>query len=541
MADTPRPAELPDIPEAVAAPKSTRSIQLVWLIPLVAVLVGGWLAVKAIIEKGPTITISFETAEGLEAGKTKIKFKDVEVGLVSSVVLSEDFKRVIVTADLVKGTERYLAEDTRFWVVRPRITGGDVSGLGTLLSGAYIGVDVGKSGKSGKSTRHFTGLKAAPVFSSDVPGREFVLRSSDIGSLDPGSPVYFRRLQVGQIASYALDKDGKGVTLKLFVNAPYDRYVTSDTRFWHASGFDVTLDASGVKINTQSLVAMLSGGLAFETPADSAALPPAAAGAEFRLFAHRAEAMKTPDEIVMKTVMVFRESVRGLAPGAPVDFRGIVVGEVTAIRVELDPATLYISIPVEVNIYPARLRTRLVTQRAALSGRERREFLNAMMGHGLRAQLRTGNLLTGQLFIALDFFPNAPKIKTTLDGDVFEVHTVPSGMTEIQETIASITKKIQDLPLTEIGTDLRQTLQSANRLIERFDTDLAPEARAAIVDVRKALAATEHALKPESPLQQDARDAMRELARAAQAFRILADYLERHPEALIQGKKEGEK
>jgi paraquat-inducible protein B len=164
-----------------------------------------------------------------------------------------------------------------------------------------------------------------------------------------------------------------------------------------------------------------------------------------------------------------------------------------------------------------------------------------MMGQGLRAQLRTGNLLTGQLFIALDFFPNAPKIKTTLDGDAFEIHTIPSGLTELQETIASITKKIQDLPLGEIATDLRQTLQSATKLIERFETDLTPEARAAIADARKALAATERALATESPLQQDARNAMRELARAAQAFRTLADYLERHPEALIQGKKEGEK
>ncbi|HEX9684782.1 MAG TPA: MlaD family protein [Burkholderiales bacterium] len=538
MGEPPHRPEPPDIPEAVAAPKSARSIQLVWLIPLIAVLVGGWLAVKAILDRGPVITISFETAEGLEAGKTKIKYKDVEVGLVNSVVLSNDIKQVIVTADLVKGAERYLVDDTRFWVVRPRITGGDVSGLGTLLSGAYIGLDIGKSGKP---TRHFTGLKAAPVFSSDVPGREFVLRGSDLGSLDPGTPVYFRRLQVGQIASHALDKDGKGVTLKLFVNAPYDQYVTTDTRFWHASGFDVTLDASGVKIQTQSVVAMLSGGLAFETPAGSAALPPAAAGAEFRLFAHRAEAMTNPDAIVMKTVMVFRESVRGLAPGAPIDFRGIVVGEVTAIRVELDPVKLQITIPVEVNIYPRRLGSRLVKQRAVLSDRERREFLNAMMAKGLRAQLRTGNLLTGQLFIALDFFPHAPKVKTALNEDVFELHTVSSGLTELQETIASITKKIQDLPLGEISADLRQTLQSANRLIERFDTDLAPEARAALADVRKALAATEHALKPESPLQQDARDAMREIARAAQAFRILADYLERHPEALIQGKKEDEK
>jgi len=540
MGEPPHRPEPPDIPEAVAAPKSTRSIQLVWLIPLVAVLVGGWLAVKAIIDRGPVITISFETAEGLEAGKTKIKFKDVDVGLVSSVVLSKDAKEVIVTADLVKGTEHFLSDDTRFWVVRPRISGGDVSGLGTLLSGAYIGVDIGKSGKP---MRHFTGLKAAPIFSSDTPGREFVLRGSDLGSLNPGTPVYFRHIQVGQIASYALDQDGRSVTLKLFVSAPYDRYVTPNTRFWHASGIDVTLDSSGIKVDTQSLVAIVSGGLAFETPAESAALPPAAAGTEFRLFTHRAEAMRNPDPVVVKSVMVFRESVRGLAPGAPIDFRGIVVGEVTAIKIDLDDATHQVTIPVDVDFYPMRLRSRAVKaeQRAALSEDARREFMNLMAARGLRAQLRTGNLLTGQLYIALDFFPNAPKVKPASSNDEVQLHTVPSSVQELQDTVASIAKKIQDLQLAEIGADLRQTLQSATKLIQHFDTDLTPEARAALADARKALAATERELRPESPLQQDARAAMREIARAAEAFRVLADYLERHPEALLSGKKEDAK
>jgi len=539
MGEPPHRPEPPDIPEAVAAPKSTRSIQLVWLIPLVAVLVGGWLAVRAIIEKGPTITISFETAESLEAGKTKIRYKEVEVGLVNSVELSKETKSVIVTAEITKTAEPYLVESTRFWVVRPRISGGGVSGLGTLLSGAYIGVDIGKSGKP---TRHFTALKEPPVFSFEVPGREFVLHSSDIGSLENGSPIYFRRFQVGQVASYALDQDGTGVTLKVFVNAPYDRYVTPDTRFWHASGIDVTLDASGIKINTQSLVALVSGGLAFETPAGSAALPPAAEAAEFRLFAHRDEAMKTPDPVVMKAEMVFRESVRGLAPGAPIDFRGIVIGEVTAIRVEFDLAGHQIYIPVEANIYPYRLRARMVNKGPVLSDRERRDFMNALTARGMRAQLRTGNLLTGQLYIALDFFPDASKIKLASNGDVLELVTIESDLARLTESAASIAKKIQDLPLEEISGDLRQTLQSATKLIQHFDTDLTPEARAALAEARKALAATERALNPESPLQQDARDAMRELARAAQAFRILADYLERHPEALIQGKKkEGEK
>ena len=219
-----------EIPEAVAVKKSRRTVQLVWLIPIIAALVGGWLAVKSILDKGPVITITFKTAEGLEAGKTKLKFKDVDIGLVSKVEIAKDLSTVIVTAELVKDFAAQLVEDTRFWVVRPRISGGSVSGLGTLLSGSYIGIGVGKSTKKQHT---FAGLEVPPVLASAEPGREFVLRSSDLGSLDYGSPVFFRRLQVGEIVGYDLDKDGKGVTLRLFVRAPFDQYVNQNTRFWH--------------------------------------------------------------------------------------------------------------------------------------------------------------------------------------------------------------------------------------------------------------------------------------------------------------------
>jgi len=538
MAETPRMPETSDIPEAVAMPKSRRTVQLVWLIPLVAALVGGWLAVKAIMDRGPEITISFDTGEGLEAGKTKIKYKDVEVGLVKSVVLSEDKARVIVTADLVKGSERYLVEDTRFWVVRARISGGTVSGLGTLLSGSYIGVDLGKSGKP---RRDFVALKEPPAFAYDVPGREFLLHSDTIGSLDVGSPIYFRRLQAGQVADYSLDKDGKGVTLKVFVTAPYDKYVTSNTRFWQASGIDVTLDSSGIKIDTQSIVSILIGGLAFETPPESADLPEAAAGTEFNLFANRTLALKNPETLVMKLVMVFNESVRGLAVGAPLDFRGIEIGTVTAIKANLNAADQRINLVIEADLYPARLRTRAVKQQAVLSEEGRTEFLANMIARGLRAQLRTGNLLTGQLYIALDFFPDAPKAKLQLFDSVPEMPTVPSSVRELQNTIASIAAKVQAFPLEQIGADLHQTLQNANKMIVRLDTELTPEARDAFTEARKALATADRVLESNSPFQQDARRAMRELTRAAEAFRVLADYLERHPEALISGKKEEKK
>ena len=554
MADTPRNPDTPDfsdIPDAAVAPKARRSIQLVWLIPIVAALVGGWLAVKAILDKGPTITITFETAEGLEAGKTKIKYKDVEVGLVQSVSLAGNGKNVLVTAEMVKQAEPHLRDDTRFWVVRPRISGGTVTGLGTLLSGSYIGVDIGKSG----NPRHdFVGLEIPPIIRADLPGREFVLHSDNLGSLDVGSPIFFRRLQAGLVAAYELDKDGGGVTIQAFINAPYDKFVTPNTRFWHASGIDITLDASGVKVETQSMISILVGGLAFETPIESVGLDEAAPNTRFNLFDNRTEAMKNPEQGLLRTVMVFHESVRGLTVGAPIDFRGIGVGQVTGIKVDLNEATDAVDMLVEADLYPARLRARLSKPGKAPSDDEgRRANIDKMTASGFRAQLRTGNLLTGQLYVALDHFPDAPKVRQRHSG---EIVTVPSSTRELQTAIASIAAKVQAFPLEEIGADLRkalqtanrmietdvhQTLQSADRLLQRLDSDVAPEARAALAEARKAIVSADHALRPDSPLQSDAREAMREIARAAAAFRVLADYLDRHPEALVTGKKEDRK
>jgi len=538
MADAP---QLPDLPDAVAAPRSGRSLQLVWLIPLVAALIGGWLAVKAILEKGPTITLSFATAEGLETGKTKIKYKDVDIGLVTGVALAPDASHVVVSAELVKDAKRYLVEDTRFWIVRPRVSGGTVTGLGTLLSGSYIGMDIGLS----KTPREqFTGLEIPPIVNTGEPGRTFVLRSDNAGSLDVGSPLYFRRLKAGQITSYELDKDGRGILIKVFVGAPYDRYVNENTRFWHASGIDITLNSSGVTVDTQSAVSILIGGLAFETPAESAGLPPAAANAEFRLFANRGEALRNPETDVMKLAMVFEESVRGLQPGAEIDFRGVVVGSVTQIRPHVDVGGSNFKIRVKADFFPRRMRSKDTGR--TLSNDQRRALLAGMIARGLRAQLRTASLLTGQLYVALDFFPAAgkhkPKPAERMDeDDLPEIPVVPSSLVQLQEAIAAIAAKVQKFPLEQVGADLQTTLKSATRLIDHIDNDLAPELRGTLAEVRKAVESADQVLKPNSPLSQDARDAMREFARAAAAFRALSDYLERHPEALISGKRDDPK
>src|SRR6202161_1913071 len=274
------------VPESRAVPKKRTPISLVWVIPIVAALVGVWVAVTRVLSEGPKITIVFQSAEGLEAGKTKVHFNGVDIGTVSAIQLSEDHKRVIITAQMTPKTEDFLVKDTQFWVVRPRISGANVTGLGTLISGAYIGLEIGSSKEE---RRDFVGLEIPPVITGEV-GRFFILKTPDLGSLDSGTPIYFRRLQVGQVASYALDNDGKDLTVKVFVQAPYDQYVNPNTRFWHASGIDVSLTASGLTVETQSVLSILIGGIAFETAATDQVLPPAEENTVFVLSANRGAA-----------------------------------------------------------------------------------------------------------------------------------------------------------------------------------------------------------------------------------------------------------
>jgi paraquat-inducible protein B len=545
QADKPREPAIPGIPEAVAEPKPRWSLQLIWLIPIVAALIGGWLAAKALLERGPTATISFRTAEGLEAGKTKIKYKNVNIGVVKDIALSQDRLRVVVTAQFRKEAESFLVEDTRFWVVRPRISGGEVSGLGTLFSGSYIGVDIGKSINP---QMDFTGLDIPAIVISDLPGRQFVLRGHDLGALEVGTPVYFRRMQVGDVVAQEIDKDGTGVTVKIFVNAPYDRFVGGNTRFWNASGIDVTLDAAGVRVETQSVLSILVGGIAFETPPDSAPEPPAEENTVFNVYPDRALAMRHPDKVVVPFVVYFKESMRGLYPGAPVDFRGVVIGEVKSIGLKYDSGSTAYQFPVNIAIYPERLavRDREGVSRAP-EGERGVKTLDRFVERGFRAQLRTGSVLTGQLYIALDFFPNAAPATVDWTKDPPVLPTVPGTFEEIQATLTNIAKKVDQLPLKEIAAELRVTLQSltrtmhnSDRLITRLDTETAPMARSAMEEARRTLGTAERVLSADAPMQQDMREALRELTRAAQALRMLADYLERHPESIIHGKKEDE-
>ena len=345
------------VPESRNVPRKRTRLSLVWFIPILAAIVGAWVAVTRVLSEGPKITIVMKTAEGLEAGKTKIHYNGVDIGTISTIELSPDHQRVILTAQMAPKTETFLVADTKFWVVRPRISGANVTGLGTLISGAYIGMEIGTSKED---RREFVALETPPVISGDIPGRFFILKTSDLGSIDTGTPIYFRRLQVGQVASYALDNDGKDLTVKVFVREPYDQYVNPNTRFWHASGIDVSLSASGLTVQTQSVLSILIGGVAFETAATALVLPPSDENAVFTLYSNRTEAFNPPPLNPQTYQLIFKDSVRGLAPGAPVEFRGITIGAVSDISAQIDLKTFEFSAPVTIALDPRRLGVKIL-------------------------------------------------------------------------------------------------------------------------------------------------------------------------------------
>ncbi|NVM76319.1 paraquat-inducible protein B [Duganella sp. SG902] len=526
----------PPLPEPNVEKASRWLPSLVWLIPLLAAVIGLTLVVKSVLDQGPTVVVSFRSADGLEPGKTKVKYKDVDIGLVRSISLAKDLSRVLVTIDMSKEAKRFTAADTRFWVVKPRIGASGVSGLNTLLSGSYIGVDAGKS----EETRtDFTGLEKPPQVTRDEKGTIYTLHSDTLGSLDVGSPIFYRRIQVGQVTGFDLEDKGRGVRISVFVSAPYDQYVGKNTRWWHASGVDARFDSSGFKLNTQSLAALLVGGIAFESVSGQKPASVAPAGAEFALAADQSSAMREPDGVPITTVLYFDQSLRGLSAGAPVDFRGIVMGEVRSVGVEFDPVKKNFRMPVTVDMYPARLG-RSFAQTIA-NDQERNagpQLLERLVARGLRGQLRTGNLLTGQLYVALDFFPNAAPAKVDLSAEVPEVPTVPNSLDELQTQISSIARKLDKVPFDEIGRNLRDTLKSADVLMKQLDAQVVPEMKGTLAAARKTFNEADQLLQKDSPVQSDLREALQQLTQTLQSLNALSDYLERHPESLIRGKQE---
>lgn len=526
-----------DLPEPVLRRPGGPRFSLIWLVPLIAALAGLGLVIRTYIESGPTIRITFETAEGLEAGKTEVRYKDVVIGKVGSIVLSEDHSHVVVTVRLVKTAAGLAVKDSRFWVVRPRIGVGGVSGIGTLLSGAYIGVDVGKSDDS---RSQFDGLEKPPAVTHEQQGRRFTLHTTDAGSLVIGSPVYYRRVAVGRVVDSELDPDGRRVSVEIFVDAPFDRFVTTNSRFWNAGGIDFAFSSSGLKVNTQSLATVLAGGIAFQPLDDDALAKPAPEDAAFELFADQATALAPPDGPSMEVLLVFRQSTRGLASGANVDFQGIDIGTVKSIEPQYDTRRKSFYTNVVLKLFPERLGSAYRTLAGLQSGEGRtsKQIFERFLAQGLHGQLRSANLITGQLYVALFFKPGGAHADIARDADGrLEIPTAPGSLEEIQTKIENIVDKINAVPFDEIGSNLRDTLKTANSLLKQLDRDIAPQARAVLDEASRTIRSLDQNLAaPEAPLQRDARRTLEQVQRAAASLRALSDYLEQHPESLLRGK-----
>jgi paraquat-inducible protein B len=542
----------PPIPEA-ATPviKKRRTISVVWVVPLVALLIGGWLAYKALTEKGPTITISFKSAEGLEAGKTKIKYKYVELGKVTAIDLSKDFSHVTVTAEMVPEAKEYLTDKTRFWVVRARVTASQVTGLSTLFSGAYIGVE---PGLGGKTQRHFTGLEKEPIVTGETKGRKFTLSGSRLGSLNPGSPIYFRQIEVGQVMDYQLADDGKNVNIQIFINTPYYHFVRENSRFWLASGLDLDLTANGLRVDTESVVSLLIGGLAFTTFSHEDPGPEAKEDTRFNLYETYENARDDRYTVKEPFIIEFKDSVRGLSIGAPVEFRGLQIGQVTDIEMQTNYAKMDFTVSVRILLEPERLSLYTPVEKE-----KKLERWQRLIDKGLRAQLETGSLLTGQLYIKLEFFEDEPSAELRYNKGLPVIPSVPSTSQEIMRNVTRFVRKLEQLPLESIarhlqhtmagmdrlvnGSDLQNSLQSLQKILAGLETttqtlnaDTVPQVNDALAEMKMVLKDLGGWTSADAPLQGELRSTLAELRDAARAVSELADLLDRHPEALIQGK-----
>jgi paraquat-inducible protein B len=523
------------VPESKIVPKKRARLPLVWIIPIVAAAAGVWIAVTKILEEGPNITIVFSTADGLEANKTRIVYDGLDVGTLTAIHLAEDRTHVIATAAMSPKAKDFLVKDTEFWVVKPRMSGLSVSGLGTLISGYYIGVQLGQSKES---ERNYVALESPPPIAANAPGRYFMLKTPVLGSLDDGTPIFFRQLQAGQVVSYELDKSGQFLNVKIFVQAPYDQYVTTDTRFWQASGIDLSLTANGLRVQTESLMSILAGGIAFETPATDSSLPPADANTTFTLFGGRDDAFKPAPQNAQTFVLVFRQSIRGLTIGAPVELGGITMGEVTQISPQWDAKTMQFTVPITISVDPERYGVKFINVPTGEDpAATHKRVMDNLVARGLRAQLKTGSLISGSLYVSFNFLPKAPPVSLDWSQNPVQLPAVSDKVEAIEDSIASL---LENLDQTVTNAD--KLVVSANQLVEPNSLLIAhlnqtlASAGGTLTNADQLLDSANQLIEPNSELDAELNALLLQGGDAARSIRLLADYLERHPEALIRGK-----
>lgn len=521
---------------------------MVWVIPILAVLIGGWLVYRNIASKGERVSVAFETAESISAGKTEVRCRSVRVGYVDDVTLSDDLKSVTVILQMDPEASKLLRKGSSFWVVKPRVSGADISGLGTLITGSYIELDPGPPGNPLHTK--FIGKERPPVTSTSVPGRRLVLSADKAGSLTQGSPVYFRGYEVGRIESRELVRDGSRIEYQVFIHQDYGWLVTENTRFWNTSGIDVTAGADGFKLRTPSFQAMVSGGVEFGVPTGVVPGPQIADGKTFTLYRNYDEAESSAFAPVVKFLLLFNQSVRGLSKGAPVEFRGIPIGRVADISFEHNPVPEDRRIPVLIEIDPSLLRSETREQIKDPNS----PFLTEEINRGLRATLRTASLLTGALYVDIDYHPEVPQDVMGMTGEYRTIPTMSSGLAQLEAKVTAILDKISALPLDEtmakinnVADESTKTVAEARNTLKEIETAAAalretldkPEFKSLPEDLKKTLASLEKTVSsvgPDGAVQGDLLRSLDELRAALRSIKSMTNTIDEKPSSLLWGK-----
>ena len=534
--------------EPVSARVRRSKFSLIWLIPVIALAIAAYLGVRALRSEGPEITITFNTGDGLVAGQTQVRHKAVQLGQVERVSLSSDLKNVIVKVKMQRDAEAYLTNSAQFWVVRPRLSSGGISGVETLISGSYIEMDPGP--QKGPEKTEFVGLEQPPGVRSGEPGHNFKLKAERIGSLGQGSPVFYRDVTVGEVLGYDIGNGVGPVTVSIFVRAPYDGFVREDTHFWNASGLSLTLGPAGVHVEVASLQALIAGGVAFSVPHEGESGKPAAPDAEFKLYDNADDAKSAGYKTRQGFVSYFQSNVRGLAKGSPVEFFGQQVGVVTNIELEFDPSGANPRVKVTYEVQPGRLDNTAIAAVSPI------EVAKRLVARGLRAQLQTANFLTGTMVLGLELMPDASPAEVKMEGDVAVIPSASGGLDNILASLTSISNKLERVPLDEIGANLNNTLRSASGALTSVQ-NLASKAESGLSPAFQRLPAVMTALQDattratrtfgsletgygrESEFNRELERSLAQVGDAARSIRLLADFLDRHPESLVRGRAGG--
>lgn len=536
----PTPSDENNLHRAKSSPQTRLSP--IWIVPIVAVIIGMWLVYDNYSSRGMLVTLNMENAEGIEAGSTLIRSRNVEIGRVQSVRLSDDLSHAVLTARIQPEAEAMLREDSRFWVVKPRIGREGISGLGTVLSGAYIQLE---PGRSEEPRREFQVSDVPPVAPAGQAGLQIRLVSQLGNSLRVGDPVSFQGYTVGRVEDTRFEPESRTMHHQVFIEEPYAQLVTDSTRFWTSSGVDFRLDADGVRVNVESLEALLGGGVTFGVPEDLPMGRPVEANASFSLYADEDSAREGTFNRYLEYVLLVEDTVRGLSKGAPVEFRGVRLGTVAAVpwnfTAPQPDSRAQFAIPVLIRIEPQRLG--IENEDIDLEMWEER--FQRMFGMGLRASLKNGNLLTGALFVDLNFQRDLAEpylAETFSERTVFP--TVAGGFAQIQAQLTNLLDKLNALEVEPLLAGLDRNLQvsesvlnevrevtaSMNQLLNDPDTQaIGGNLNATLDELRSTL----QGVSPSSPAYQELTTAIQRLDRLMRDLQPLTRTLNENPRALL--------